>query len=256
MTYLMTQVAPKVWVAGDRRRRWAAAPPHPLDRVPAAGPPQWRVEEFLASRALLRHLLRATLPELADAVVTADAHGRPVLDGHPDTGISISHDGDAIAVAVAPDRKVGVDVQLPPDTAPEALLRRCMGEHLPHVLPLPEGRRAAELAWVWTAQEACVKAAGTGLSGRPWAIDIPPGVRHGRWDDFTWVSLRGRSRTPLSCAFTAPGVTNGHAASTAPGSVAGTNTVGTHTVGAPTAGAPTDPIGGASPRGVLETSCS
>ncbi|NBE50592.1 4-phosphopantetheinyl transferase [Streptomyces sp. YC537] len=200
----MTQVAPKVWVAGGRGRRWAEAEPHPLDRETAAGAPPWRVAEFRASRALLRHLLRATLPGLADAAVTADAQGRPVLDGHPETGISISHDGDAVAVALAPHRKVGVDVQLPPDTAPESLLRRCLGAHAPEVIPLPEGRRAAELAWVWTAQEACVKAEGSGLSGRPWAIDVPPGGRHGRWDAFTWVSLRGRSRTPLSCAFTAP----------------------------------------------------
>jgi 4'-phosphopantetheinyl transferase len=243
MTYLTTQVAPKVWVASGRRRRWSDAKSHPLDQETAAGQPQWRVEEFLASRALLRHLLRATLPGLAGVPVGADAHGRPVLEGHPDTGISISHDGDAIAVAVAPDRRVGVDVQLPPDSAPDALLRRCMGAHAAEVIPLSEGRRAAELAWVWTAQEACVKAAGTGLSGRPWAIDIPPGVRNGRWEDFTWVSLRGRSRTPLSCAFTAqgdlpePGASTAPAAVTAPGSL-------------------TAPLGDTVPRGVLESSCS
>ncbi|MFG3308685.1 4'-phosphopantetheinyl transferase family protein [Streptomyces wuyuanensis] len=204
MNVLMTQVKPSVWVARGERSQWIRADPHPHDQAAVAALPRWRVEEFLASRALLRHLLRATLPELAAVPVQADKQGRPVLAGHPDTGISISHDGDAVAVAVAPHRMVGVDVQLPPERATDALLRRCLGAHAQHVGTLPEPQRAAELAWVWTAQEACVKAAGTGLSGRPWAIDIPPGGLHGQWDDFEWISLRGRSRTPLSCAFSAP----------------------------------------------------
>lgn len=201
MKLLMAQVTPGVWVARGERSQWIHAEPHPHDQATAAVLPRWRVEEFLASRALLRHLLRATFPEPADVAVQADEQGRPVLAGHPDTGISISHDGDAIAVAVAPHRRVGVDVQLPPDSAPDALLRRCLGEHTQHVSTLPEPQRAVELAWVWTAQEACVKAAGTGLSGRPWAIDVPPGRRCGQWEDFEWISLRGRSQTPLSCAF-------------------------------------------------------
>ncbi|MDX5569330.1 4'-phosphopantetheinyl transferase superfamily protein [Streptomyces sp. ID05-04B] len=204
MTLLTLQVTPGVWVARGERGQWARPDPHPHDRAAAAVLPRWRVEEFLASRALLRHLLRTTLPELADEPVLAEEQGRPVLAGAPGTGISISHDGDAVAVAVARSRRVGVDVQQPPDSVPDALLRRCLGTHTPQVATLPQRTRAAEFAWVWTAQEACVKAAGTGLSGRPWAIDIQPGRRRGQWHEFQWISLRDRSRTPLSCAFSAP----------------------------------------------------
>lgn len=204
MKLLTAQVTPGVWVARGERSQWIRADPHPHDQAAAAALPRWRVEDFLASRALLRHLLRDTVPELAEATIGADERGRPVLAGHPNTGISISHDHDAVAVAVAPHRQVGVDVQLPADRTTDALLRRCLREHTQAVCTLPERQRAAELAWVWTAQEACVKAAGTGLSGRPWAIDIPPGRHHGRWGDFEWISLRGRSETPLSCAFSAP----------------------------------------------------
>ncbi|GGS27737.1 hypothetical protein GCM10010269_77920 [Streptomyces humidus] len=204
MTLLTLQVTPGVWVARGERGRWARPDPHPHDRAAAALLPRWRVQEFLASRALLRHLLRTTLPELADEPVLAEEQGRPVLAGAPGTGISISHDGDAVAVAVARHRQVGVDVQQPPDSVPDALLRRCLGTHTPQVATLPQRTRAAEFAWVWTAQEACVKAAGTGLSGRPWAIDIRPGRRRGQWHDFQWISLRDLSRTPLSCAFSAP----------------------------------------------------
>ncbi len=203
MSVLMEQVAPGLWVARGRSRDWIRAETHPHDREAAATLPPWRAAEFLSSRALLRHLLRVTYPELAGVAVHSGEHGRPVLAGHPQTGISISHDGDALAVAVARHRQVGVDVQRPPSTVPEALLRRCLHDHTERVTALSERQRAAELAWVWTVQEACVKAAGTGLSGRPWMIDIPPGQRHGQWGDFSWISLRGRSRTPLSCAFSA-----------------------------------------------------
>ncbi|MET9845984.1 4'-phosphopantetheinyl transferase family protein [Streptomyces ossamyceticus] len=200
---LMIQLTTGVWVARGERDQWLRADAHPYDRAAATALPRRRAEEFLASRALLRHLLRATLPHQADSPIHAGAHGRPVLAGHPHTGISISHDGDTVAVAVAVGRQVGVDVQQPPDHTPDPLLRRILGTHAPQVRALPEPHRSTELAWVWTAQEACVKAAGTGLSGRPWTIDIPPCRHRGRWNDYRWISLRDHSRTPLSCSYTA-----------------------------------------------------
>jgi 4'-phosphopantetheinyl transferase len=57
---------------------------------------------------------------------------------------------------------------------------------------------------VWSVQEACVKATGSGLSGRPWSIDVPPGRGRGRWRAYRWVSFRGQSAVPLSCAFLDP----------------------------------------------------
>ncbi|MEV1026119.1 4'-phosphopantetheinyl transferase superfamily protein [Streptomyces sp. NPDC050264] len=204
MTTLITQAAPDVWVASGELEQWAREKAHPDDRAAAAPLSRRREAEFVASRSLLRHLLRLTVPERARTPIRADAHGRPVLDGDPGTGISISHDGSAIAVAVGRRRRVGVDVQLPLNTVPDGLLRRCLGPHTPKIRPLSERRRAVELAWVWTAQEACVKAAGTGLPGSPWSIDITPGRHEGQWEQFRWISLRDRSHTPLSCAFSAP----------------------------------------------------
>ncbi|MEU3255128.1 4'-phosphopantetheinyl transferase superfamily protein [Streptomyces sp. NPDC006997] len=200
---LILEVAPGVWVAQGSRDHWRHAAPHPRDLARAAALPEWRAAEFLAGRALLRHLLRATVPELAGVPVVAGERGGPLLAGAPDTGVSVSHDGDAVAAAVAPGRRVGVDVQLPPDRPSEALLRRCLGARADAVRELPEARRAVELAWVWTVQESCVKAAGTGLSGRPWTIDVRPGALRGRWREYEWTSLRPLSRTPLSCAFSA-----------------------------------------------------
>lgn len=204
MNVLLEQTATEVWVARGIQHDWTDLAAHPQDREAAQTLPQWRIAEFLSSRALLRHLLRETLPELAESPVRKDRHGRPSLEGHPQIGISISHDGESVAVAVAPHRLVGIDVQVPPGTVSVPMLRRCLRTHAPDVAALPERQRAVEFSWVWTVQEACVKAAGTGLSGRPWSIDVPPGRLRGRWGDFEWVSLRDTSPVPLSCAFSVP----------------------------------------------------
>jgi 4'-phosphopantetheinyl transferase len=175
---------------------------HRDDLAQAKDLPSWRVEEFLAGRATLRRLLREVRPDLADTAVRPDARGRPCLVGHPETGVSVSHDGGLSAAAVAAGRQVGVDVQLPPGEPSAGMLRRCLKEHAALIEKLPAPERARELAWVWTVQESCVKAAGTGLAGRPWTIAVPPGHRHGRWGRYRWTSLRDRSSIPLSCAFT------------------------------------------------------
>lgn len=196
------EVADGVWVLCGPGRTDDVPETHREDLARAGRLPHWRAREFLAGRAALRRLLREVCPELADAPVRPDASGRPRLAGRPDVGISVSHDGGITAAAVAPGRHVGVDVQLPARDPPDGLLRRCLGEHAPRIARLPAPQRARELAWVWTVQESCVKAAGTGLAGRPWSVGVPPGRLRGRWGPYRWVSLRDRSRIPLGCAFT------------------------------------------------------
>ncbi|KDN21579.1 4'-phosphopantetheinyl transferase family protein [Amycolatopsis rifamycinica] len=200
------EIASGVWVASAGRAELDGAPAHVADLAEAGTRPGWRRAEFLAGRHLLRRLLRRVRPGLAALPIGADPAGKPRLapDGAPDLalpGITISHDGDRVAAAVCAHGDVGVDVQLPPERLADSTLRRCLGSHAPEVTALPRARRAKEFAWVWTVQEACVKAAGTGLAGRPWSIDVPPGAVSGRWRGFAWLSLRTRSPVPLSCAF-------------------------------------------------------
>ncbi|MEU1010746.1 4'-phosphopantetheinyl transferase superfamily protein [Streptomyces sp. NPDC005890] len=202
--------APDVWVLIGPRQRWTGLRPAPADRTAADGLPPARAAERLAGRAALRELLRLTRPELADAPVVTDPRGKPWLAGHPEAGISVSHDGGTVAAALALRGPVGVDVQHAPLAAAPGMVRRCLGRHAPSLDRLRPAQRARELAWVWSAQEACVKAAGSGLSGRPWTIDVPAGRTRGRWREYRWVSFRGQSDTPLSCAFfdpAAPGPT-------------------------------------------------
>ncbi|MDY0816372.1 4'-phosphopantetheinyl transferase family protein [Kitasatospora purpeofusca] len=176
------------------------------DLAQARSLPPWRAEQFLTGRATLRRLIREVRPDLAGAPIRPDPRGRPRLLGHPDVGVSISHDGGLSAAAVAPGRRVGVDVQLPSGEPSAGMLRRCLREHAARLEELPAPERAREFAWVWTVQESCVKAAGTGLAGRPWAIAVTPGHRHGRWGRYRWISLRDSSPVPLSCAFTSRAV--------------------------------------------------
>ncbi|MEU6073664.1 4'-phosphopantetheinyl transferase superfamily protein [Micromonospora sp. NPDC047074] len=182
----------------------ASAPPggdtaHPADQRHAYAMPPWRRAEFLAGRALLRRLLAAVAPQAADAEVVPDRRGRPELAGWP-VGVSVAHDRGVVAAAVALGRSVGVDVQQPAATPSEGMARRLLGPRRALLAAARPEVMATELAWIWTAQEACVKAAGTGIAGKPWQIDVAPYAGRGRWGRYLWVSLRGMSAVPLSCA--------------------------------------------------------
>lgn len=198
----MHEVAQDVWVT--TRHGFDPASRHPDDLRAGAGMPTWRAREFLAGRALLRWLLAEVAPEAAAAPVRAGRNGKPYLHGWTGVGITVAHDGDVIAAGVAPGRALGVDVQRPPEHPADGVIRRCLRGHAGELLPLPAADRAREFAWVWTAQEACVKAEGSGLSGSPWTIDIPPRQDGGVWRGFRWRSLRDLSDIPLSCAWEEP----------------------------------------------------
>jgi 4'-phosphopantetheinyl transferase len=194
-------VAPGVWVDYTRRPTASA---HPADVRAASGLPRWRRREMLAGRALLRALLADVAPAAAGAELVPAVNGKPVLGGWPRVGVSVSHDRDAVAAAVALDRPVGVDVQLPPDRISDLVIRRCLRERAADLIALPPANRATEFAWVWSVQESCVKADGSGMSGRPWAIDVPLRPRSGWWRDLTWIALRDHTDVPVSCAFGEP----------------------------------------------------
>ncbi|MFG2892554.1 4'-phosphopantetheinyl transferase family protein [Streptomyces sp. NPDC048248] len=195
-------VEDRIWVSTSSVGRVAPSD-HRDDLRRASALPEWRAREFLAGRALLRELIAAVCPAPAAADITADPGGKPRLRGHRTVGISVSHSGGALAAGVAIGRDLGVDVQRPGSAVTPSLARRLLHGHARRITALPPARAAEEVAWVWTAQEACVKACGAGLSGRPWTIDVPPGARAGRWGDYRWLSLRDHSPLPLSCAFSA-----------------------------------------------------
>ncbi|GAA0268381.1 hypothetical protein GCM10010302_02630 [Streptomyces polychromogenes] len=194
------RVAPGVWLVCSARRG-AAPSRHPADLEAGAALSGRRAVEFLSGRGLLRSLVDAVAPEARDAAVLPGPKGRPVVAGFPRLGVSISHDGDLVAAAVAAGQVVGVDVQYPQERVDPGMLRRCLHEHADAVSHLAVRDQAEEMAWVWAVQESCVKAQGSGLSGRPWRIPVRPGSRGGKWHGYSWLSLRDLSTVPLACAF-------------------------------------------------------
>lgn len=185
----------------------------------AADLPRWRAEEHLAGRVLLRLLAAEALPGAdPDLAIAREPGGRPWLPGRPGTAVSISHSGPYAAAAVAEGRSVGVDVQVP-RTPSAGMLRRCCGPRAAARLgALPADRAAWEFARVWTVQEACVKAHGTGLSGAPWHVPVRPGRLAGTWQDLSWACLPwpGDARAPAAVGCAHGAAAASPAAGTAP----------------------------------------
>ena len=155
-------------------------------------------DERVAARALLRSLLAEVAPEAA-GLPLGSASGRPFLVGCADLDVSLSHDGGWVAAAVG--ARIGVDVQVPVAVS-ESMVNRCCGpEDRLKLAALPPAERDREFAWLWTVQEACVKAEGTGLAGSPWSVPVRVGAVAGQWREFRWLSLREVADVPVSCAY-------------------------------------------------------
>ncbi|MFD8971501.1 4'-phosphopantetheinyl transferase family protein [Streptomyces sp. NPDC059593] len=172
------------------------------DRAAAAELPPWRAAEYTAARTLLRALLRETGDDLRGGPVAARPGGRPYLPDRPDLGVSLSHSAGWVAAAVGADRDVGIDVQTPAPVAARLLRLCCSPEDADTLTALPEHSRRREFAWLFTVQEACVKALGTGLSGRPWTVPVRLGQRSGTWHHLHWTAPRTAQPVPTGCAWT------------------------------------------------------
>jgi 4'-phosphopantetheinyl transferase len=191
-----------VWLAVARTSDLAGVGSVDSDAVASRGLAARRAAEFRAARALLR----ALLAEKADAdaaagPIAARRSGQPYLPERTDLGISLSHSDGHVAAAVGLGVAVGVDVQIPVPVSP-AVIGRCCTPEVRSVLDrLPAAARDRELAWIWTVQEACVKATGAGLAGRPWTIPVDLAQDEGTWHGYRWLSLRNASRVPVSIAY-------------------------------------------------------
>jgi len=123
---------------------------------------------FIIAHGALRLVLGRELKRAPRALeFTTTEHGRPEL-ADTAAGVSLTHSGELAAIAVAPHRTVGIDLEatvLPPDAralaqtffAPEeaAMLRGLTDDAL---------RRA--FFRCWTRKEAVLKAAGVGIDER------------------------------------------------------------------------------------------
>ena len=125
----------------------------------------------LVARALLRSSLsRVAPPPPEDWRFTPSAEGRPELVPGITTlplRFNLSHTGGLVAVVVALERDVGVDVEAHDRPTPLLeIARRQFAEHEHAALAaLPEGDRLEAFYRHWTLKEAYLKARGLGLPG-------------------------------------------------------------------------------------------
>jgi 4'-phosphopantetheinyl transferase len=171
--------------------------------------PAWKVRQYLASRSLLRALLAEVVDaDAAARPLSARAGGQPWLRGRSEIGVALSHSGGAVAAAVGLGRAVGVDVERV-QAVSDGLVRRCCtpgGRRL--LARLAPEQRAEAFSWIWAAQEACVKATGAGMAGRPWTVPVEPHEQAGSWGTVRWRRL-GTGRAPAAVCAYATGIRGG-----------------------------------------------
>jgi 4'-phosphopantetheinyl transferase len=204
---ISAQVATGVHVGVAELSTMDGRAPHPGDARAAAALPAPRAAEYIAARSVLRRLLADVAgPAAARLSIGARPGGQPYLPGRPDLAVSLSHGGGWVAAALGVGAAVGVDVQAPEPVSTGLLRRCCTPAARAELAGLPVPARDREFARIWTVQEACVKAAGVGLAGRPWTIPVGVGQRTGSWRHYRWQSVPGCRAVPASCAYQqAPG---------------------------------------------------
>lgn len=150
-----------------------------------------------ATRAALRTALaeRLSLPA-ATLAFEQDGHGRPWLDGAAKGRLdfNVSHAGSYALIAIAADRRVGVDIEVQRENFDWRAMARSVlaGPEAVHIESLPESQRLAAFFDVWTAKEALLKALGTG-------IVVPGGI-----EGFSVLDAEcGAQRLPHVCVFAA-----------------------------------------------------
>ena len=124
----------------------------------SAGEGSQREREQALAYDILCRLLDEEHPRLEH-----DDKGAPYLPDHPEFAVSISHCRTAVAVAVSPEGRVGIDVEC----------RRKIGDGLLERICTPEEQAAVRSAadstmaflQLWTRKEAVLKMRGTGIQG-------------------------------------------------------------------------------------------
>ena len=134
----------------------------------------------LRQRFLLRLLLGSYLNRPGrDVRIERGPQGKPAIapeSGEAPLHFSVSHSGDWLAVTVASDHELGVDIERERTLRrPEALARRFFSAAEADALArLNEPGRSHRLLWLWSRREALVKAMGSSLARSLSQIALDP----------------------------------------------------------------------------------
>jgi 4'-phosphopantetheinyl transferase len=133
---------------------------------------------FAAARVALRILLARELGTTAESLrFTEGPHGKPALTPDAGLGFNLSHSGTTVAIALARNTELGVDVEeLRSGVRTVNLARRFFDPQENRIVEgLPEGAvRDRAFFHFWTAKEAVLKATGSGLSVPVRTVVISP----------------------------------------------------------------------------------
>lgn len=174
-------------LAPDREREWAALAS--LDegelrrwsRFEYSGPRR----QFVLTRAALRAVLCEDLgcgnDELAFGV---SPHGKPfarVRDQRADISFNVSHGGWHGLIALAPEGRIGVDIEERAERRRlDLLIEAAMGEEeRAEVTSAPGSGQLHLFSRIWTMKEALVKAHGLGIGLDATTFEIPRAMRRG-----------------------------------------------------------------------------
>jgi 4'-phosphopantetheinyl transferase len=123
-------------------------------------------DRFIAAHGCLRAVLARYLHCEPDQLAfSVNPYGKPALHDHH-LEFNLSHSGDFALIAVAQERKVGVDVErIRSDMELESIANRYFSQReVSEFLGLPAEQRVAGFFTCWTRKEAYIKAQGLGLS--------------------------------------------------------------------------------------------
>lgn len=134
-------------------------------------------------RCLLSRLLDCDLHTLS---IAHDEAGRPHLPDHPDTAISFSDSEGWNALALSRTGLIGIDLERLRELAWEPMLPMLASESEASLIQASvNGHGSTEPFFrCWTAKEAILKAAGTGLKGGAPRVSLPAVYINARSDAF------------------------------------------------------------------------
>lgn len=137
----------------------------------------WRAEfaDREAAREVLREILARYLDRpAAEIELVPGDRGKPRLAGGEGVRFNLSHSGELVAVAVALDREVGIDVErIDPHRDVLRLAPRALAPaDADAVAAAAPEERSALFHQAWARREAVAKCLGVGLAGHPAELSL------------------------------------------------------------------------------------
>jgi 4'-phosphopantetheinyl transferase len=124
-------------------------------------------QRYVAAHGQLRTLLAHYVPQSAANIQIQKTYlGKPYLADYPELVFNLSHSDDYIAVAVAKNCQLGVDIEhCKQRLSLNELVQKCFSaKEAAYWQQLPEYLQTREFYQFWTRKEAFVKATGLGIS--------------------------------------------------------------------------------------------